>query len=455
MCSYVCVCVNVYVLPVISYSCSSFVFVCAGPFVCCESLLALTVWTSRWFPGTRLRCPSCKQVAAEEVRWGKIRLLHMMDQQAMFIATRHSCLRCTAAMRGTSKRRRWLTFCASEDGSIQMLPHYAQLAWTARHCRAGYLADDSVIEFIRASATRSTWTKVAAILNELRATKIAKLNAKYMSLCDELGLEAVTNTNNALANAMLSNKWVADIYEADIAARRFDITSELLAEQPADIISVDWTHDAGARCSGKWMFNVTDANGKVLNSVVTATAAPAEVEPVMRELHLRGTKPRIIYVDCECCGAWRQIINKFWPDAHIVLDSFHAIRRLTQTTSSPKHPWHSRFCRLVSQAVFIEDSLVSSRFRKAMARSMLSQKASARLKAECVKRHIKASTDIEKCIDYALVEFENVAHEKFGPLLTPKTFAAWSALKIHIRNGCLRDPPDVELQRHMFLHHHG
>ena len=443
-----CMCVFVCFLLAIGYWCTFFVLVCASPFVLCESLLALTVWTSRWFPAIRLRCPSCKHVAAGEVRWGKIRFLHMMDQQAMFIATRHSCLRCTASIRGTSKRRRRFTFCASEDGAIQMLPNYAQLVWTARHCRAGYFADESVIEFIRASATRSTWTKVAAVLNELRATKIAKLNAKYMSLCDELGLEAAANKSDASANVMLSSKWVADIYEADIAARRFDITSELLAEQPADIISVDWTRDAGARCSGKWMFNVTDADGKVLNSVVTATAAPAEVEPVMRELHLRGTKPRIIYVDCECCGAWRHIIDKFWPDANIVLDSFHAIRRLTQTTSSPKHPWHSRFCRLVSQAVFIEDSMVSSRFRKAMARSMLSQKTSARLKAECVKRHIKDSTDIENCIDHVLAEFENVAHDKFGPLLTPKTFAAWSALKTHIRNGCLRDPPDVDLQRH-------
>ena len=60
----------------------------------------------------------------------------------------------------------------------------------------------------------------------------------------------------------MSSDWVADRYDADIAARRSDITSELLAEQPADIISADWTHDAGARCKGKWMFNVTDANGK-------------------------------------------------------------------------------------------------------------------------------------------------------------------------------------------------
>ena len=375
----------------------------------------------------------------------------MLDQKAIFIATRYSCLRCTASTRGSTKRRCRFTFCASEEAAIQMLPNYLQLAWTVRHCRAGNLADEIVIEFIRASAIRSTWTKVAAVLSELRATKIAKLNAKYMSLCAELGLEAAAHKNHTSANVVLDRKWVADIYDADIAARRFDITRELLAEQPADILSVDWTHDAGVRCNGKWMFNVTDADGKILNSVVTATAAPTEVEPVMRELHLRAAKPRIIYVDCECCGAWRQIIDKLWPKAHIVLDSFHAIRRLTQTTSSPKHPWHARFCRLLSQAIFVEDSVASSRFRKAVKRSKLCQATIARLKAECVTRRIKDKTDIETCIEHVLAEFENIAHEKFGPLLTPKTFAAWSALKTHIRHGCLCDPPDVDLLGHLFI----
>ena len=226
----------------------------------------------------------------------------MMDQEALLIATRHSCLRCTASTRGTSKRRLPFTFCASDGGAVQLLPDYAQLSWTAQRCRAGDLCDETVIEFIRASAVRSTWTKVAAILNELRATHAAKLNAKYIALCDELGLDAVVNGDDHLANMKLSSNWVADRYDADIAARSSDITSELLAEQPADIISLDWTHDAGARCKGKWMFNVIDANGKVLNSNITTTAVPAEIESVMRELYLRGAKSRIIYVDCECCG---------------------------------------------------------------------------------------------------------------------------------------------------------
>ena len=401
------------------------------------------------FPGIRLRCPSCKQIAGGRVRWGKTRILHMMDQEAMLIATRHSCLLCTASVR-RSMRHRPFTFCASQDGAIQMLPDYVRLAWTAQHCHAGYLCDETVVEFIRASAIRSTWTKIAAVMNELKATKTAKQIAKYVALCASLGLEVAVDENTAPAKTNLGRKCIADIYEADIAARSSDITSELLAEQPADIISVDWTHDAGVRCQGKWMFNITDADGKVLNSVVTASAAPAEVEPVMRELQLRGAKPRIIYVDCECCGAWRQIIGKLWPEAHIVLDSFHAIRRLTQTTSSPKHPWHARFCRLLSQAVFAEDSIVSSRFRKAVKRSKLSHTTSARLKAECIKRRIKDKTDIETCIDHVLAEFKNIAHEKFGPLLTPKTFAAWSTLRTHVQNGCLRDPPDVDSQKYLF-----
>ena len=369
----------------------------------------------------------------------------MMDQNAIFIATRHSCLWCTALNRGASKRRHPLTFCASEADTIQMLPDYIKTAWTLQRGHAGHLCDEKLVDFVRASATRSTWARIASVLNELRATKKARLILKYKALCATLGLRASSCDEVLRENGMVDSKWIANIYEADSAARSFDVTSELLAEEAGDIIAVDWTRDAGTRCQGKWMFNVTDENGKVLTSVVTATAAPAEVEPAMRDLHLRGAKPKVMYVDCECCGAWQAIVDKLWPDAYIVLDSFHAIRRLTQTTASTKHPWHADFCKAVSQAVFADDARLSRRFREALKRSRLSKTRSARLKAECVTRRIKDKSDIETSIEDVMASFANRVHATFGSLLTPKTLSAWSSLKSHIRNGCLNDPTGVDL----------
>lgn len=412
------------------------------------SLFVLTIWTYRWFPGTSLRCPSCKQAANGEVEWAQPSILRMIDQDAIFLTQRHSCLRCRArTKRDASIRKRNFRFLASEADVIQMLPDYVKATWTLHRNRAGRLCDDMVVNLIRALATRSTWAKIAAVLNELRATHAAKLNNKFITLCATLGLQPSLplHVGEACAIGIVDRKWVADVYEKDFVARDQDIASELLAETPGDILAFDWTRDAGVRCQGKWMFNVTAADGKVLRSVITKTTAPSEVEPVLRDLYSCGARPRIIYVDCECCGSWKHIIEQFWHGVDIVLDSFHAIRRLTQTTSSTKHPWHARFCKRLSEAVFAEDEELSLRFRKALKRIKLSRKASTRLKAECVTRRVKDKDEIEISIEDAIAEFRSQVHETFGPLLTPKTLSAWSSLKLHVRNGCLRDPPGVEL----------
>jgi hypothetical protein len=395
-----------------------------------------------------MRCPSCKQAANGEVEWAQPAILRMIDQDAIFLTTRHSCLRCRAkTKRNASTRKRNFRFLASDADVIHMLPDYVKTTWTLHRNRAGRLCDDMVVNLIRALATRSTWAKIAAVLNELRATYAAKLNNKFITLCAALGLQSSLplHVDEAFAMAIVDRKWVADVYENDFVARDRDIASELLAEKPGDILAIDWTRDAGVRCQGKWMFNVTAADGKVLRSVITKTTAPLEVEPVLRDLYSCGARPKIIYVDCECCGAWKPIIEQLWPGVDIVLDSFHAIRRLTQTTSSTKHPWHARFCKRLSEAVFAEDEELSSRFRKALKRTKLSRKASTRLKAECVTRRVKDKNEIEASIENAIAEFRSQVHETFGPLLTPKTLSAWSSLKLHVRNGCLRDPPGVEL----------
>ena len=81
---------------------------------------------------------------------------------------------------------------------------------------------------------------------------------------------------------------VSDIYEQDYQSRFPDIIAELLAEIPGDILSVDWTKGTAKRCSGAWMFNAMDSNGKIIAAILTNSTGPREVEPVMRELRARN-----------------------------------------------------------------------------------------------------------------------------------------------------------------------
>ena len=170
--------------------------------MCHAPLLALTIWNACWFPGICLKCPSCKQVAHGAVRWAKPRILHMIDQDAVFLATRHSCLWCAANGRSASTQKQTLRFCASDIDTIELLPGYVKTLWTLHH-NNGRLCDETVVDLIRAMATRSTWAKIAAVLNELRATHAARLNVQYMELCAALGMMPSLHAGGAGTTRML------------------------------------------------------------------------------------------------------------------------------------------------------------------------------------------------------------------------------------------------------------
>ena len=402
------------------------------------------VWAPhKLFGGTTVCCPTCMKPATGETRWGRTQVLHMKDEEAVFIASRHSCLRCRADHHeGGVGRNRCYSFCAGSPDVVDVMPDWVKAAWPLTHFGGRMLCDSALVCTVRAWATRTRWTAIAGVLNELRATKHAQLARSYRVLCDALQVQPVDTCDGYKS---LTARWVNDIYERDYKERAPDIAAELLAEIPGEILAVDWTRDAAARCAGHWMFNALDSNGIILNSILTTTTSPNEIAPVLRQLRSRGLQPKAIYVDEECCGAWKGIVADIWPGAAVVLDAFHAIRRLTQTTASTRHPWHKHFCRLISDSVFGDDAELSLRFRKACERGKVQPKIARRLKREYVARHVRNKAAIETSIDEALAEYTARQHAQCGPLLTAKTFAAWGCLKAHVRNGCICDPNGVDV----------
>ena len=414
--------------------------------VCMTYLMAplVFVWVpNKLFGGTTICCPKCAEPAAGQTCWGRAQVLHMMGEEAVFIASRHSCLRCRADHReGGGEHNRCYRFCAGSPEAIASMTDCAKAAWPLTHAGEKTLCDSALVSTIRAWATRTRWTAIAAVFNELRATKHAQLIRSYHALCNTLHLHPIETPN---CPTSLSAKWVSAVYERDYNERASDIALELLAEVPGEILAVDWTRDAAARCKGHWMFNALDSNGVVLTSIVTSTTSPKEIAPALRELRSRGLQPKAIYVDDECCGVWRELVADIWPGAVVVLDAFHAIRRLTQTTTSTRHPWHKHFCRLISDAIFRDDAELSLRFRRACERGRVPSKLARKLKREHVARHVRDKALIESSIGSALAEYSGRQHKQCGPLLTARTLEAWERLKTHVRNGCMCDPPRVEL----------
>ena len=252
-------------------------------------------------------CPKCRMPALGRVDWGEARPVHLLDQDALLIASRHTCLRCPAKSKNkpNTKQNRCFRFCAASSEAIALMREYVRLAWVLHRMNRQTLCDDSFVDTTRAWATRASWAAITAALNELRDTRKAKLEQKYIALCNELRL---IPTAACSKSAQLTSRMVTDIYDADYNSRMSDTMSEILAEAPGDILSIDWTKDSAARCGAKWLFNAMDSDGKILASILTATTSPLEVEPVMQELRKRGLELKALYVDDGCCGAWKDII---------------------------------------------------------------------------------------------------------------------------------------------------
>jgi hypothetical protein len=310
------------------------------------------------------------------------------------------------------------------------------------------LCEASVVDFVRAMATRTSWSAIADVINELKNTAwVRNVTLRFLRLCGYLHV-LPGDTPRALPDGHhVSSDWIRNLYMADAAKRQGEVARELMAERGDDVMIIDWTHDAAARCHGNYMCNVMDGQRMVLMSTLTKTCAPAEMRPHLAGLAHRGVRPRVVYVDSECCGAWPSLLRDLWPGVHVRLDGMHAIRRLTRAVSCTQHPWHPRFCAALSEAIYTDDTEAVERLGAARRRAGMSASMSSREKKKYVHRAIINSFRIVESVEAVLRRFAG-EHARAGPLVTVDTHGAWAALKVHTTTGCLCDPPSVDLKVH-------
>lgn len=405
------------------------------------------------YPGVSVKCPACKTIVSP-ARWCRARILHGLEKQSAYITKEYICYSCEAGPRpghargdgeaGGSKRRRQRAFQADAAAALSALPPFASSMW--RFVNTGrVLCEPGVVDFVRALATRASWSAIAEALNELKEAawerQVVQLHA---DLCKTLRGDVYVDAIALPSEHRLSADWVRNIYVSDAEKRRRAVTDELSAERGDDVLALDWTVDAAARCSSNYLFNAMDGQGHLLMSSLTTTCSPYGVKKLLVALRQRGVAPRVVYVDCECCGSWRAIISEIWPGASIKLDGMHAIRRLTRTTTSTQNPLHGRFCAALSAAIYTYDSDTLARLQAAQRREGQRGGVTTRTKRKHVPRVIADAKRIARDIDNVIVRFEG-ASGGAGPLLTTATQEAWRDLRPHVLSGCLCDPPDVQM----------
>ena len=418
--------------------------------------LALLPATFVWaptvlIPGHRMRCPACR-MPASSWRWLPHRALHDITGQQAYITTEHVCNGCTASpltssgpppAKRTKQRKK---FQADSAEAIALLPTHTACMWTMFNTgRGGILCEAAVVDFVRALATRTSWSAIADTLNELRATAwVREVTMRYLRLCEYLRI-APSNVPRALSDThYASGDWVRSLYMRDANIRRAEVTQELIAERGDDIMVIDWTHDAASRCRNAFLLNVMDGDRRILLSAFTATCVPSAARPLMHTLAARGVHPQIVYVDDDCCDAWPKILRELWPRVHVRLDGMHAMMRITKTTACKHHPWYSSFCAALAEGIYTYDGSTLARLTRARARAGLSGSLPGHARSKYVPRVIEDATLIAAAVGATIDAFSG-CHEAAGPLLTSKTHAAWACLRVHVDRGCLCDPDGMRL----------
>jgi len=325
------------------------------------------------------------------------------------------------------------------------MPKPAASAWSFTDT-GRILCDAAVVDLIRAMATRATWSALADSINEMKATAwLREVQLPYLHLCQNLWVRPVQETIAFPSELRLSSDWVRTAYVADAAARAPQMRTELLGEVGDDVLRIDWTQDAASRCGGAYLLNIMDGRGFILLSELTSTGKPSETKAMMAELFGRGVRPKVVYVDEECCGHWAPMLQDIWPGAQIKLDAMHALRRVLQTTSCTQHPWHGQFCAMLVEAVYTEDASEADRLRRAREREGYNGAVPKSVKAKFVPRHILDAPQIARAIQTVIDGFAQKAHPEAGPLLTTATKTAWANLKEHVLKGCLCDPAGIDV----------
>ena len=143
-----------------------------------------------------MTCPACR-LPTSSWRWLPQKALHGVAGRQAYITTEHFCHGCAASAPASSspppakKRRQQRQFQADSADALALLPKHIACMWTMFSTGHGsILCEGALVDFVRALATRMSWSAIADTLNELRQTAwVREVTMRYLRLCEYLQLE--------------------------------------------------------------------------------------------------------------------------------------------------------------------------------------------------------------------------------------------------------------------------
>lgn len=216
--------------------------------------------------------------------------------------------------------------------------------------------------------------------------------------------------------------------------------------------------------AAKWLTNVSNERGQLLNSVLTVSEDHESLRPLAVGLVNRYNKAgwpmsQILYVDRDCCsrGVDRpsrfQVLFKEWHGLKVRLDVWHFMRRLGRGCASEQHPLFGVFMSRLSSCIFEVDAEDYALLCKAKRAQMSAQGAFLAEGAEMklltkdeLQLHCRRRTRGAVTTKLMVNELIRSLHDKtsiLGEVLFADIDKCWEEERRHLL--CLQDPPGVAL----------
>ncbi len=366
-------------------------------------------------------CPYCSQLLAKIIywKWGQSdglqpRVIHGIESTVLIVPAVYTCIH-------------EHTVVATDPRILKELV-FEQLPFILLH-RTGFTKAfiTSIIQLMRGGMTI---VQVENYITSCRREFIASLYVRLQLLLPESSSGSLTLNSvpfQLLKSPYPSNNVICQCFIAHF--KEYEHTYNLQMQQlTADnCITLDHTFKIASnigfqRSDKKWVtqYNsvlfIMNEIGQVIAWQLTKTTSLDETKLLFNNLATRLTKDRsnlLIFVD-NCCTLRDKLIGMMGSNIVVKLDLFHAVQRITKTISK-RHPFFHR-CMADLKLVFRDPNDLG----------------------QIRQLHTPKSEIIEKNLDEFVEKWESCVHEE-QPIITESTRKEVTALKKHIRKGCLSD----------------
>ena len=222
--------------------------------------------------------------------------------------------------------------------------------------------------------------------------------------------------------------------------------------------------------TARWVTNVTNEHGQVLNSVLTAAEGDHLLAMgrglVARYRDASVPPPLVLYVDRDCCGATpaarAPALRTFpgWELLPVRLDAWHFMRRLASGVTTDAHAHYGLLMSQLSAAIFEADpgdleALLHAKRRELSASGGSVPTDSAVHKALTKKEYQRHCRRRTRGVEFTTRTIDDLLRLLSGPagadsmglplLDQARIWRIWEVEKLHV--ACLQDVPGVPLHR--------